>query len=163
MNDGPARREPSAGKPAMGLASVLVLVTGLGLMGPGFRKATIIFTAAGIGLLFFTRQPVAAWISAFISMTNTVAIMVAMQVFTIPVAMGHCDDAIKTWAEQRMSSNWALYVFSTLITHVLTSFLMLGAIPVSTALLGPTIQSRMESPGRFTATAISRGYVLACL
>ena len=147
----------------MGMASLLVLATGLGLMGPGFRKATILFSAAGVALLAFTRQPLQAWLSAFNSMTNTVAIMVAMQVLTIPVAMGHCDEVLKSWAAKRFKSNTALFAFSTLITHVLTSFLMLGALPLSTTLLGSTIRERTENPGRFISVVISRGYVLAAL
>jgi hypothetical protein len=147
----------------MSLASTAVLVPGLFLISPGFKKATLVFLTLGIGLLAFTRQPVAAWISAWNSMTNTIAIMVAMQTISIPVAMGRYDGAIRRWAERRFRSGRSLFVFSTLITHVLTSFLMLGVIPFSMTLLGGTIKARAREPDRFLAAAISRGYVLAAL
>ena len=147
----------------MGLASAAVLFSGLFLMSPGFKKATIIFLALGIGLLAFTGQPASAWIAAWNSMTNTIAIMVAMQIIAIPVSMGRYDAAISLWVERRFGSERSLFIFSTLITHVLTSFLMLGAIPLSITLLGSTIESRTRQPKRFLSAAISRGYVLAAL
>jgi len=96
-------------------------------------------------------------------MTNTVAIMVAMQTLSIPVAMGRYEGSIRRWAERRFRSSGSLFLFSTFITHVLTSFLMLGVIPFSMTLLGSTIKSRTREPDRFLAAAISRGYVLAAL
>ena len=154
---------PSGTEPAMGAAAFIVLLSGVFLMGKGFRAATILFLAAGIAALALTRQPFAAWLRSLNSMTNTVAIMVVMQVFSIPVSMARCDVAIREWAEKKFPSDRSLFVFSTLITHVLTSFLMMGAIPVSLALVGSTVESRVEKPRQFLAQSLSRGYVLAAL
>ncbi len=137
--------------------------SGLFLMSGGFRKAAIVFLVAGVGLLAWTRQPLAVWLRSINSMTNTVAIMVAMQTLSIPVAMGRYEGSIRRWAERRFRSSGSLFLFSTFITHVLTSFLMLGVIPFSMTLLGSTIKSRTREPDRFLAAAISRGYVLAAL
>lgn len=147
----------------MALASLAVLVPGLFLMGKGFRKATFVFLAAGTLILALTGQPFEAWVKAVNSMTNTVAIMVTLQLFTIPVAAGRYDEAIKSWAARVLKGRASLYVFATLITHLLASFLMLGSIPVSMALLGPTIRSRVDRWERYMAGAVTRGYVLAAL
>ncbi|MHB0897125.1 MAG: hypothetical protein ACYC1A_06220 [Spirochaetales bacterium] len=147
----------------MAISAAAVLVPGLFLMSGGFRKAAIVFLAAGIGLLSWTRQPFAVWLTSINSMTNTVAIMVAMQTISIPVAMGRYEGSIRRWAERRFKSSGSLFLFSTFITHVLTSFLMLGVIPFSMTLLGGTIKARTREPDRFLAAAISRGYVLAAL
>ncbi len=147
----------------MALASLAVLVPGLFLMGKGFRKATFVFLAAGAAILALTGQPFDAWVKAVNSMTNTVAIMVTLQLFTIPVAAGRYDEAIKSWAARVLKGRTSLYVFATLITHLLASFLMLGSIPVSMALLGPAIRSRVDRWQRYMAGAVTRGYVLAAL
>ena len=97
-------------------------------------------------------------------MTNTVAIMVAMQTISIPVAMGRYEGSIRRWAERRFKSSGSLFLFSTFITHILTSFLMLGVIPFSMTLLGGHDRSPVRgSLIAFLAAAISRGYVLAAL
>ncbi len=149
----------------MSLASAAMLIPGLSLISSGFKKATIIFLVLGAAILLVTKQPIAQWISAWNSMTNTVAIMVAMQLIAIPVSMGRYDVSICEWAERRVRSNRPLFAFSTVITHLLASFLNMGAIPLSTNLLGKTIHSRMrqEEADRFVAVTLSRGYVLAAL
>jgi len=145
------------------LASITLLIPGLFLMSSGFKKATIFFILFGFSLLAITRQPISAWITAWNSMTNIAAIMVVMQIISIPVFMGQYDIAIRRWAEKRFKSESSLFLFSTMITHVLASILMLGAIPLSMNLLGYTITSRIEQHDRFLATTASRGYVLSHL
>lgn len=154
-----------AGRPELPTAAVslLVLVPGLFLMGKGFRKATIIFLSAGAGILLASGADLAVWATALNTMTNTVAIMVTLQLFTIPVSAGGYDRAIKSWTVRHLSGPRSLFIFSTFITHVMTSFLMLGAIPVSTSLLGPAIRARVPTWQRFLSTSITRGYILAAL
>lgn len=148
----------------MSLAAAAVLIPGLSLISSGFKKATVIFLALGAAILFISRQPLIQWISAWNSMTNTVAIMVAMQVIAIPVSMGRYDEAICGWAERNIHSDRPLFAFSTLITHLLASFLNLGAIPLSMSLMGKTIRARKpEGADRFIAISLSRGYVMASL
>lgn len=132
-------------------------------MGRAFRTATLVFLILGTALLAATRQNAIVWFSATGNMTNTVAIMVAMQLFTIPVTMGAYDELIRRWAEKRFSSGRTLFLFSTLVTHIMTSFLMLGAVPLSISLLESTLRSRIKSFNRFLSVVVSRGYVLAAL
>ena len=154
---------PSVPDWLVSVASIALLIPGLVLMSSGFKKATVVFIVLGFGLLAFTRQPMSAWIAAWNSMTNMAAIMVAMQIISIPVFMGQYDTAIRLWAEKRFRSESSLFLFSTMITHVLASILMLGAIPLSMNLLGCTVNSRIRQHDRFLATAASRGYVLSHL
>lgn len=149
----------------MSIASAAMLIPGLSLISSGFKKATIIFLVLGAAILLATKQPIEQWISAWNSMTNTVAIMVAMQLIAIPVSMGRYDVSICEWAERRVRSNRPLFAFSTVITHLLASFLNMGAIPLATNLMGKTIHSRMrqDEADRFVAVTLSRGYVLAAL
>lgn len=150
---------------ALSIASIAMLIPGLTLISSGFKKATLIFLGLGGALLLATQQPLAQWIAAWNSMTNTVAIMVAMQLVAIPVSMGQYDHAICDWANRRIRSLKALFIFSNIIPHILTSFLNMGAIPLSINLMNKTIYSRMkeEDAKRFLAVALSRSYVLAAL
>ncbi|OQB98995.1 MAG: hypothetical protein BWX81_00064 [Spirochaetes bacterium ADurb.Bin110] len=147
------------------MTSVAVLLPGLSLVSAGFKKATIIFLVAGAAILLATGQPFSEWLIAINSMTNTVAIMVAMQLVAIPISIGRYDERICQWANQHARSNTALFSFSTLVTHLFASFLNMGAIPLSMNLMGKTIRSRLsgESADRFLAVTVSRGYVLAAL
>ncbi|MCE1196257.1 hypothetical protein LWX53_07140, partial [bacterium] len=147
----------------MFLASLAMLIPGLFLMSKSFRKAAYVFLAMGVGILIWTRQPFGVWMSSFSGMTNTVAIMVALQLFSIPVTAGRYDRAIDSWAARHIKSRRALFVFSTFVPHVFASFLMLGAIPVSMALLGPAIEARVDNHKRFLSAAMTRGYVLAAI
>jgi hypothetical protein len=147
----------------MFLASLAMLVPGLFLMSKSFRNAACIFLAMGVGILAWTGQPFEVWMSSFTGMTNTVAIMVALQLFSVPVAAGRYDRAIESWAARHIKSRRALFVFSTIVPHLFASFLMLGAIPVSMSLLGPAIEARVDNHERFLSAAMSRGYVLAVI
>ncbi len=149
----------------MAMASVAVLIPGLSLVSAGFKKATIIFLIAGAVILLVTGQPFYEWVIAINSMTNTVAIMVAMQLIAIPISIGRYDEHISNWANQHARGNTALFSFSTLVTHLFASFLNMGAIPLSINLMGKTIRSRLpeESADRFLSVTVSRGYVLAAL
>jgi hypothetical protein len=147
----------------MFLASLAMLIPGLFLMSKSFRNAAYIFLAMGVGILVWTRQPFEVWMSSFSGMTNTVAIMVALQLFSVPVSAGRYDRAIESWAARHIKSRRALFVFSTFVPHIFASFLMLGAIPVSISLLGPAIEARVDDHERFLSTAMSRGYVLAVI
>ena len=146
------------------LASALViLVTGFPLMSRGFRIAALVFLVLALALLGFSRQPLAVWVSAANSMTNIVAIVAVMQTFSMPIRLGAYDSAIRAWVEGRFKSLRSLFVFTTLVTHLLTSFLNLGSVPVVVSLFGKALGRRVERYERFISAAASRGYVLAAL
>ncbi len=132
-------------------------------MSGGFRKAATLFLALGAAMLAFSRQPASAWIAACTSMTNIIAIVAVMQTFSMPIRLGDYDSAIHSWLSRRFKSNRALFFFTTMATHLLTSLLNLGSIPVTVSLLEDTIRRRVPRYERFFAAAMTRGYVLATL
>lgn len=77
--------------------------------------------------------------------------------------MGQYDTAICQWAKRHLKSNSSLFIFSTMITHILASILMMGAVPLSLNLLDNTIKSRIEQSNRFLSVTVSRGYILSHL
>jgi len=145
------------------LASVITFFSGLNLISKGFKKISIAFLICGASLLLISKQSLNTWLRALESMTNIVAIMVTMQVIAIPFSMGGYNATIRRWIDTKFRSEHSLFFFSTLISYILTSFLMLGSVPFSAVLLNDSVQSRTRYPAQFISSAISRGFVLALL
>jgi len=96
-------------------------------------------------------------------MTNIIAIVAVMQTFAIPIKVGAYDEAIKSWMDGRLKGKSSLFIFLTLTTHLLTSFLNMGSVPVTVSLFEPTLKARVPDWKRFFARAATRGYVLSVL
>jgi len=144
-------------------AAIGALVGGFPLMGRGFQKAAVIFFVLGAGMLLFGHHPFQVWVKAATSMTNIIAIVAVMQTFAIPIKVGAYDEAIKSWMDGRLKGKSSLFIFLTLTTHLLTSFLNMGSVPVTVSLFEPTLKARVPDWKRFFARAATRGYVLSVL
>jgi len=145
------------------VAGIGALTGGFPLMGKGFRKAAVIFLILGAGILLVGGHPFDLWIKAATSMTSIVAIVAVMQTFTIPIKVGGYDEAIKCWMDERLKSKSGLFIFLTLTTHLLTSFLNMGSVPITVSLFEPTLKARVPDWKGFFARAATRGYVLSVL
>lgn len=147
----------------IGICAVIVLVSGLTLMGKSYRKATLTFLMSGLLMLIFFGQPLIVWLTAPGAMTNVIAILVMMQIFSIPIQVGRYNSAVRYWLNRCFKSQRGLFLFTTAATHVFTSFLMFGAIPVMVSLMEETLKGQVPHYARFMAKATSRGYALASL
>lgn len=147
----------------IGIIAVLVFLSGLTIMGRSYRKATLAFLTLGSAMLLYCHEPVSVWLLAAGSMTNVIAILVMMQIFSIPIQLGEYNTAIRYWLTRFFKTENGLFLFTTVATHVFTSFLMFGAIPVMVSLMEHTLKGRVQFYERFMATATSRGYALASL
>lgn len=145
------------------IAGLGALVGGFPLMGKGFQKAAVIFLILGAGMLAFGGQPFDLWVKAATSMTNIIAIVAVMQTFAVPIKVGGYDEAIKSWMQGRIKGKSALFIFVTITTHLLTSFLNMGSVPVTVSLFEPSLKARIPDWKRFFARAATRGYVLSVL
>ncbi|HUX41346.1 MAG TPA: hypothetical protein VMV83_09300 [Rectinemataceae bacterium] len=145
------------------VSALVIFVAGFPLMSRGFRVAALLFLILAFSLLGFSRQPFATWVAATNSMTNIIAIVAVMQTFSMPIRLGTYDSAIRAWVEGRFKSLRSLFAFTTLVTHLLTSFLNLGSVPVVVSLFGKALGRRVENYERFISSAATRGYVLAAL
>ncbi|KAB2950943.1 hypothetical protein F9B85_13720 [Heliorestis acidaminivorans] len=145
------------------ITTLLVLGTGIVLMGQGFRIITFVFLILGVGLLLFYGQPFEVWISSINALTNVVAIVAIMQLFAIPIAVGQYDRVVRYWITKSSQGERGLFLITTAGTQFLTSLLMFGSIPVMIAILGDTLKNCVSNYQRFVATATVRGYGLAAL
>lgn len=148
---------------AIFITAIVVLFSGMTMMGKGFFKATLAFLFMGIAMLLYYGQPLPIWIAAVNSMTNVIAILVVMQTFSMPIKIGEYNISIQYWLRKSFKGEGPLFLFTTSATHVFTSFLMFGAIPVMISLMEHTLKESVDNYKRFMAAAVSRGYALASL
>ncbi|TWH49422.1 hypothetical protein [Sporomusa sp. KB1] len=148
---------------ALFVTALAVLLTGLTMMGKGFVKATLAFLVLGTAMLVYFAQPMQIWIAGVNSMTNVIAILVVMQTFSMPIRIGEYNEAIRYWLNKTFKGEGALFLFTMAATHLFTSFLMFGAIPVMVSLMGHTLKNSVENYKQFIAVAITRGYALTSL
>lgn len=145
------------------IAAVIVVLSGITLMGKNFKMVTLTFISLGLFTLIKFRLPLIVWMESFNSMTNVIAILVVMQLFTIPIEVGKYNLAIRYQLNRSLKGEGELFLFTTFATHIFTSFLMFGAIPVMITLMEDTLKRQVSNYERFMSTATSRGYALASL
>lgn len=140
-----------------------VFVFSLPIMGRGFRIPTAVFFFGGGALLVLAGRPFPEWIAGTNSMLNIVAILVVMQLFSIPIQVGGYGAALEYLVKRHFRRETSLFLFVTLATNLFASFLLFGTIPVIMSLLGPVLERNVADFRRFAAAALSRGYSLVVL
>jgi len=142
---------------------ITVLVSSVMLMGKVFKKVTLMFLFLGLTLLFYSGQPFTIWVMATNSMMNVISILFIMQMFSIPIEVGGYNVAIQYWLLKAHKGEAGLFLFATIVTHIVSSFLSFGTIPVMISLLEKTLKRNVSNYERFISTAISRSYALVVL
>jgi hypothetical protein len=89
--------------------------------------------------------------------------VVIMQLFSIPIDIGKYNLAVRYWVQKSVKGETALFFLTTVVTHVFSSILLFGTIPVMVSLLGDTLKRSVSSYERFISSAVSRGYALVVL
>ncbi len=143
--------------------ALLALGTGMPLTKGLFRSAGLVFLAAGAVILVYTEASPRVWAKAFGSMTNIISIIVVMQLFSLPLALGGYQASILGWVRKTFRRQSSLFLFTSALVHILASFLSFGSVTVGIALLEQTLKESVDRFDRFTATAVSRGYSLMAL
>ncbi len=140
------------------LAALLVLVFGYGGMSGSFKKMATFFLLAGAALNTYSLQPFPVWVDGINYMLNISAILVIMQIFTIPIKLGDYEKSFEYLLLNTFRSERSLYFFISCVTHVFSSFLLFGTIPVMLSLLGRPLQRIVSDYPRFASTALTRSY-----
>ncbi|QDR82655.1 hypothetical protein [Sporomusa termitida] len=143
--------------------TLIVLASALPLQTKSFKQITLTFLGLGVLLLVYTQAAYNIWAQTTISMTNVIAILIVMQLFTIPIEVGRYSEVIEFWLNQSFAKESSLFLFTTLLTHLFASFLLFGTVPVMVSLFGQVLKNSVSNFERFTAAAISRGYALVVL
>jgi hypothetical protein len=133
------------------------------MQGPGFRKITLFFLLLGSSILTYYKLPFIIWMQSLVSMTNVIAIIVVMQLFSLPITLGQYSNTIEFWLQKSFNKESSLFVFAMLVTNIFSSFLMFGTVPVMVSLFSKALKNNIPNYQRFLATAIVRGYSLVLL
>ncbi len=152
---------PAIPLPLLFFFTVLLFGCGFPLQGAGFRKITLGFLLAGCAILAYYQMPPEAWMQSFVSMTNVIAIIAVMQLFSLPIEIGGYSKAIEYWLKKSFKKESSLFLFSMTITHIFSSFLLFGTVPVMVSLFSAALKDNIPDFRRFLAAAIVRGYGMA--
>lgn len=140
--------------------TLCVFLLGLPSQKKGFRSITLFFLFFGLAILGYYELPFAIWIQSFNSMTNIIAILVVMQLFTLPIEVGEYAKIVEYWLKKLFTQESSLYFFAMIVTNLFSSFLLFGTVPVMVALFNKALKNSVSEHQRFLATAIMRGYTL---
>lgn len=140
--------------------TAILFLSGFSLQGKGFKRITLFFLLTGSGILAYYRMAPDVWMHSFISMTNVIAIIVVMQLFTLPIELGGYAGSIEYWLRKSFKKESSLYLFAMMVTHAFSSFLLFGTVPVMVSLFSKALKKNIANYKRFLATAIVRGYAL---
>lgn len=143
--------------------TLILLVSVIPFQTASFKKITLSFLFLGTLLLTYGNQPLSIWVKTATSMTNVIAILVVMQLFTLPIATGKYSDVIGFWLNRSFTKESSLFLFTTLVTHLFSSFLLFGTVPIMISLFGQGLQKSVSHFERFTSAAVARGYALVVL
>jgi hypothetical protein len=138
---------------------VAILLLGMLTMKKGYLTPVIVFLIAGLALIVAYKQPISTLVDGTSSMMNLVSILVAFQLFPVPVKVGNYGPAVETLIAQYAKKEKHLFLIVALFSCIFGSFLLLGVIPFMIALLGMTIANNVQDKKRFTSTSISRSYI----
>lgn len=140
--------------------TAVLFVCGLGMQKKGFLRITVLFFVLGTTILLAYRLAFPVWMQSLTSMTNIIAIIVVMQLFSIPIEAGRYSDTVEYWLKKLFRKESSLYFFAMLVTNLFSSFLLFGTVPVMVALFNKALKNSVLDYQRFFATAIMRGYAL---
>ena len=141
--------------------TALLFGVGLFIQKSGFRTITLFFFTLGTLILIYYKLPFSIGMQSLTSMTNIIAIIVVMQLFSIPIEVGHYSDTVEYWLKRLFKKESSLYLFAMLVTNLFASFLLFGTVPVMVSLFNKALKNSVSQYQRFFATAIMRGYTLA--
>lgn len=148
----------------LAIASLLVLIGGFHHLGTAFKWATGIFFILGLLIAGYEHFSLSMVINAVNSMDNLIVLLIVMQLFTVPIAVGRYQNSIVTLVNGKLPTNRGLFAFTMLITFLLSSILSMGTVPIIYSILGPTIKQRLgEKYNHFSSVAISRSFTLGTL
>ncbi|GEO65688.1 hypothetical protein [Levilactobacillus spicheri] len=145
------------------ICAIGVSVLGLPHLSRSFQVATLIFFLAGLGLMATTGLSVSHLAAAITSMVDIVVLLVVMQLFLIPVTVGHYQAAVGAFMQRHVHGPKQTYTFVMLVTHLLSSILSMGTVAIVLSILGDSIRHQVKDSAHFAATSVLRAFTLGTL
>ncbi len=133
------------------------------IMSASFKKMAGIFFILGACLNIYNQQPLQSWIDGINYMLNIAAILVIMQLFTIPIKLDDYNNCLKYLILRTFKNERVVYIFTLVVVHMFSSFLLFGTIPVMVSLLGEPLKKVVKNYQQFLSTALTRSYSMAVM
>lgn len=141
----------------------IILFSSLTLMEKAFQRSSLVFLLAGVILMLVDKQPIEAWVAGMNSMLIVSSIVVIMQLFSIPIIAGNYHAAMENLFFKRVNKESTLFIFTSVVTHLFSSFLLMGTIPVMFSLMGDLLKKKVTDYERFIITTLTRSFSLVVL
>lgn len=81
----------------------------------------------------------------------------------VPVTMGNYQTAVEDFMKKKLHTPKAIYIFVMAVTHLLSSILSMGTVPIVISVLGDSIKQRVNDYQQFSGKAITRAFTLGTL
>ena len=146
-----------------GVIGLVVMISGIPLVKASYGKPALIFITISLILIFYYSLAPEVIITGINQMLSIVAIMTALQLFIVPVRAGGYDRILVRYLKGRFSRESTLYVFISLIAHMVGSFMLFGTVPMLYAFFEKPLNEMVRKPDRFSVTAIGRSFTLVTL
>lgn len=155
---------PNIAQVQLAIIAVIIMILGFHHLGIAFKCATGIFFLLGLILVFANGFNLYKLADGVNSMTSLIALLIVMQLFTVPINIGNYQESIANLINSKLSSNKALFNFTMLVTFLLSSILSMGTVPIVYSILGSTLKERLgNNYHHFSSIAISRAFTLGTL
>ncbi|WP_412990300.1 hypothetical protein ACLJJ6_04865 [Pediococcus siamensis] len=142
---------------------VAIFILGMHRLSKIFRWASLIFFILGILLLLVATPNLTIVCQAINDMLDIVTLLIVMQLFTIPIAVGHYRMAVESFVDNRLHQPKSIFLFVMIVTNILSSILSLGTVPIIFSILGETLRKRIPHYEEFSSKAITRAFILGTL
>lgn len=142
----------------MTFCSIILVLVAYKNVNKGFKKMSMFFFVTGCLLGIATKQPLERWLMGTHSFANITAILVIMQLFSVPIRMGDYTSALTYAVFKIFKSDKILFICMYIIIHLLSSFLLFGTIPVAITLIKEPIKHRIYKYKYFLSVLLTRSY-----
>ena len=140
--------------------AVILFLSTLFRMSPTYKKPTYVFLSLGLIVMILNQSSFDIWIKGLNAGLTVVAIMNIMQVFCLPMELGHYEKSLSVFLCSYAKVESVIFAFLAALSHTLAVILNMGSVLVMLAIIGEDITGQLKKPTEFVSKAIARGYAM---
>lgn len=124
----------------------------------------VFFLGMGSLMLVLGHAKAVQFITSFGEMIQMVTLFALIPILSFPIRYGHYADEIRELIRRKVTSHSQFYVLTSIISFFFSSFMNLGALPLTYHSIAPaTNQFEMTHKKRYLSRAITHGYAMPLL
>ncbi|WP_093674346.1 hypothetical protein [Sporolactobacillus nakayamae] len=122
------------------------------------------FLGIGSLMLVVSHAKAIQFITSFGEMIQMVTLFALIPILSFPIRYGHYADEIRELIRRKVTSRSQFYVLTSIISFFFSSFMNLGALPLTYHSIAPsTNQFEIAHKKRYLSCAITHGYAMPLL